>query len=77
MDKNRIDKLTSELKENGSEAVAVSVKQLALLNWRKIDDLKEEFMDLKSSVPTKKEIYAAVAGAGVFIALIDFLIHLS
>jgi hypothetical protein len=73
------ERLAAELRENGfdhveSGEVAISVRQLALLNWKNINQIKEEMI-------TKEELKALVrysSGAlALLILLLEFAFHLT
>ena len=69
------DRLEKEIRENGidSNHMAISVKQLALLNWHNIDELKDDVRELKSTVPTRSEIFTAIGAMGVVFSIITGL----
>ena len=71
---SHIGRLTEELKANGfdrieSGEVAISVRQLAMMNWRKIDNIEDQMV-------TKKDLQMLIVAVGVILGSIEVLFHL-
>jgi hypothetical protein len=72
-------KLEMEIEENGVDDLegefALTVKQLALLNWKKIDRLEESMKDLVTRDDLKTLVRYSAGGIGVFIVIMEFVFH--